>query len=175
MNLLKPAYYIFVVGILIVILANTVMIGYELEDIRQAQATTNKTNYFIISENQTVNETGSKTYNAPLSCETNSMGLTITCGMMDVYSDVRPNETLHVGRIYSYKTEEFMNINCERNTQFGCGTYDHIIHRLVACLDDDCNRTVFKGDNNPTAEIVNRDRIDRKTIALQYTNKQRIP
>ena len=83
-----------------------------------------------------------------ISNETDSMGLTIDPHDKMYYSkefDVLP------GRIYVYNKSD-----------------NWIVHRLVYCLDDDCNQSVFKGDNNYIGELVNKSNIIYKVEGISY-------
>lgn len=83
-------------------------------------------------------------------CKSNSMGLTIKCGDKIYGEYIEKDEVLVPGDIYVYDKSEN-------------GTAQ-VVHRLVLCLDDDCNSTVFKGDNNVVAEVVNRSDILYRVI-----------
>jgi hypothetical protein len=84
-------------------------------------------------------------------CNSNSMGLTLPCNTV-LYSDVvHPNESLRPGRIYIYQ-----------------GKNQTIVHRLVFCLDLDCNVSIFKGDNNRIGEEVNRSQVLYRVDKAEY-------
>jgi hypothetical protein len=86
-----------------------------------------------------------------VACGSDSMGLTLNCGDK-VYSRILENEEkLEIGSIYIYRSSNHT-----------------IIHRLVKCLDEECSMTIFKGDNNRVAEIVNRSEILYKVIKIEY-------
>ena len=84
-------------------------------------------------------------------CGSDSMGLIINCNDKIVVEDMGVNEVLKEGAIYIYDS----------------GNYT-AIHRLIKCLDDDCNVSVFKGDNNYIGEIVNKTQITKRLIAIRY-------
>ena len=84
-------------------------------------------------------------------CSSNSMGLTMRCGDTLFMNKVQSDEKLYIGRVYVYE-----KIN------------KTIVHRLVACIDVDCNLTLFKGDNNPVAEFVNKSNITYQVVKVAY-------
>lgn len=98
---------------------------------------------------------GNYEYQSSISCKSDSMGLTIDCKDTAFGNKVEKDDKLYPGYIYVYKSTN------ETDTR-------HIIHRLVYCLDEDCNQTVFKGDNNPVAEIVNRSDILYSVDVVMY-------
>ena len=85
-----------------------------------------------------------------ISCASDSMGLIVPCKSKLVSEDYN-NESLKLGQIYIYKFED-----------------KWISHRLVACVDKDCNVTVFKGDNNEIAEFVNKSQIGYYVKGINY-------
>lgn len=88
------------------------------------------------------------------SCASDSMGFGMRCQDTVEVQDFNSTLTKPVpGEIYIYKKEN------------GNGT---TIHRLVLCLDTDCNFTVFKGDNNRVAELVNRSAIIKKATGITW-------
>ena len=93
----------------------------------------------------------SELYTTNISCESDSMGLSITCGMKAMAEKYEMNESLEIGRIYIYN-----------------GTKGTVVHRLVGCIDSGCNLTIFKGDNNLYSEKVNRSRILYKVARFEY-------
>ena len=77
-------------------------------------------------------------------CGSDSMGRVIDCVDTLYQRRIRNGTKLYEGRIYVYEKNETRNV----------------IHRLVKCLDTDCNRSIFIGDNNYIADkIVNRSQI----------------
>jgi hypothetical protein len=84
-------------------------------------------------------------------CESNSMGLTINCDDQAYIQHIDTDSVFELGGIYIYTK--------------GNKT---IIHRLVYCIDVDCNQTIFKGDNNAYGEEVNRSQIIGKVIKVAY-------
>jgi len=85
-------------------------------------------------------------------CGSDSMGLTFGCDDLLYYRDVKKNEELVLGDIYIYIKED------------GGKT----VHRLIECVDIDCNLTVFKGDNNAVGELVNKSNVIRKIEGVRY-------
>jgi hypothetical protein len=81
------------------------------------------------------------------------MGLTVNCDDEVYISLVKSDDPLYIGYIYTYKD------SIDNHS---------IIHRLVYCLDSDCNSTVFKGDNNQAAELVNRNQIVGRVVSVKY-------
>lgn len=69
----------------------------------------------------------------------------------DVYAIPVNNNFLMEGRIYIYE---------ENNRS--------IVHRLIKCIDIDCNQSVFKGDNNRVGEIVNKSQIKYRVKSIGY-------
>lgn len=92
-------------------------------------------------------------YANELSCESHSMGLTIPCGSVALQQKVNNAEQIEPGQIYVY---EMPNATKQ------------VVHRLVACVDNDCNMTVFKGDANKIAELIPREWIVSRVVMLQY-------
>ncbi len=84
-------------------------------------------------------------------CDSNSMGLTINCDDKLYVDAVKSDEELFLGTIYGFRFD---------NKTF--------VHRLVQCVDIDCNLTVFKGDNNLVAEFVNRSDIVYRVETVRY-------
>ena len=85
-------------------------------------------------------------------CGSDSMGLTFGCGDLLYYRDVKKNEELVPGDIYIYRKDDG----------------NKTVHRLVECVDIDCNLTVFKGDNNAVGELVNRSNVIQKIESVRY-------
>lgn len=76
-------------------------------------------------------------------CKTNSMGLVLECNDK-LYGDYVDEDTVLVpGSIYVYKVNDT----------------SRVVHRLILCLDENCTRAVFRGDNNGVGEVVNRSHI----------------
>ena len=86
-----------------------------------------------------------------LGCSSDSMGLSLNCGDVQYSNFVNSSSYLETGEIYVYKRDN-----------------KSIVHRLVYCLDSDCNSTIFKGDNNEVAELVNRSEIVAKVVMVEY-------
>lgn len=80
-----------------------------------------------------------------------SMGLVINCNDRLYLTNVSRYPNLQIGSIYIYRSG---NIT--------------IVHRLVKCVDKDCNVTIFKGDNNPVAEFINKSQILYKVEMVYY-------
>jgi len=87
-----------------------------------------------------------------VSCGSDSMGLTFGCGDLLYYRDVKKNEELMPGDIYIYRKDNDTKV----------------VHRLIECVDIDCNLTVFKGDNNAVGELVERKDVLRKIESVRY-------
>jgi hypothetical protein len=87
-----------------------------------------------------------------IACGSNSMGLTLRCGDRAYTEGVGPNDKLWLGRIYIYHHTNKSNT----------------VHRLVYCIDSDCNQSVFKGDNNLVGELVNRSQIISEVLSVEY-------
>jgi len=85
-----------------------------------------------------------------VACSSNSMGQVIDCDDL-VY--IEPVGKLKLGDIYVYYNED-------KNS--------NVTHRLVYCLDKDCNQTIFKGDNNKVAELVNKSQILGRVKEVKY-------
>lgn len=108
--------------------------------------------YFISYEDNLANYD----YKTNIGCDTDSMGLTVGCHDIAFGNKVDQDDRLYPGYIYVYN-----GTNSSNDTI-------HVIHRLVYCLDDDCNVSIFKGDNNFVAEIVNRSDILYSVDAVRY-------
>jgi hypothetical protein len=90
-------------------------------------------------------------YVSRIDCDSNSMGLTINCDDIAYISLLKEGETLYPGYLYSYKKKNY-----------------NVLHRLVYCLDSDCNMSIFKGDNNAVGEKVNRSMINGRVVSVKY-------
>lgn len=87
-------------------------------------------------------------------CGSDSMGLTLDCEDTLYYELVMKDEPLEMGQIYIYR-------KYDNNT---------IVHRLVGCIDIDCNMTIFKGDNNKIIEKIDRKNIIYKVVGVEYNS-----
>ena len=85
-------------------------------------------------------------------CGSDSMGLTFRCGDLLYYTDVKKDEELVPGNIYIYRKEDG----------------GKVVHRLIECVDVDCELTVFKGDNNAVGELVERNNVLQKIESVRY-------
>ena len=85
-------------------------------------------------------------------CGSDSMGLTFGCNDLLYYRDVGKNEKLVPGDIYIYRKDDD----------------NKVVHRLIECVDIDCNLTVFKGDNNAVGELVERNNVLQKIESVRY-------
>ena len=85
-------------------------------------------------------------------CGSDSMGLTFGCGDLLYYTDVKKDEELVPGNIYIYRKEDG----------------GKVVHRLIECVDVDCELTVFKGDNNAVGELVERNNVLQKIESVRY-------
>jgi len=87
-----------------------------------------------------------------VSNESNSMGVTVdswdTVRGIDIADD---NYKLYEGHIYVYKKNQ-----------------TRIIHRLIKCLDPDCNESVFSGDANRIGELVNKSQISYRVSSINF-------
>lgn len=99
----------------------------------------------------TTSDLGDVAFN--ISCETNSMGQTFTCDDIVYGKHITDQTRVYEGKIYAYRDWEEVNES-------------YIAHRLVLCLDADCNVSVFKGDNNRIGELVNRSYIEYEVTAI---------
>jgi len=86
-----------------------------------------------------------------VSCKSNSMGLTMNCGDAVYETKVKDNDKLIPGDIYIYKKLNYT-----------------VVHRLVYCLDENCSKAVFKGDNNEKGELINRSQVIFKVEKVEY-------
>ena len=88
-----------------------------------------------------------------ITCDSQSMGLLLDCEDTVFSRILDDEEKLKEGKIYKY-----------RNTK---GYY--IIHRLVKCLDENCETLVFKGDNNFIADnIIQRSEVEHEVVQIRY-------
>ena len=87
-----------------------------------------------------------------VSCGSDSMGLTFGCGDLLYYRDVKRDEELLPGEIYVYRKDDETKV----------------VHRLVECVDVDCELMVFKGDNNAVGELVEREQVTKKIESVRY-------
>lgn len=86
-----------------------------------------------------------------ISCDSDSMGLSINCGDVAYSKSITIDEELVLGEIYLYKLPDINN---------------SVIHRYV--LDLGNGSLIFKGDNNEYAELVNREWVFAKPLYLKY-------
>jgi len=86
-----------------------------------------------------------------INCSSDSMGLILNCNDKVTTKKIG-DEKLSPGKIYIYKNEKNQNV----------------IHRLVFCVDIDCNVSVFKGDNNLVGEQVLRENITHEVKEIKY-------
>lgn len=89
-------------------------------------------------------------------CESNSMGMTLNCDDVVYGEYLEEGKPLDVGGIYVYEKKDFNN-----------ETYK-VVHRLIKCVDYDCNMTVFKGDANVVGEFVKKEDIIYKVVRVTY-------
>ena len=88
-----------------------------------------------------------------VSCDSQSMGLLISCKDTLLSRILEEDEKLIEGRIYKYRSPS--------------GYYK--VHRLVKCLDENCSTLVFKGDNNFRADpIVSRHKVEQEVVQIRY-------
>ena len=87
-----------------------------------------------------------------ITCGSDSMGLTFGCGDLLYYRNVKKDEELVPGEIYIYRKDDG----------------NKVVHRLVECIDIDCELMVFKGDNNAVGELVEREQVTKKIESVRY-------
>lgn len=102
----------------------------------------NKNNLLVEEENLIVTK---------MSCDSDSMGLMFNCGDRIIKRKLNETEKPIIGKVYTYAKGK-----------------QSIIHRLVLCIDNDCNTTIFKGDNNKKAETVKREDITHEVLGVNY-------
>ena len=87
-------------------------------------------------------------------CNSNSMGLMMDCNDKLYIQKVKPNEQLKIGQVYIYPHWKD-NIS--------------VIHRLVACQNENCTKLIFKGDQNSRADpVINRSQITHILKKIEY-------
>ena len=87
-----------------------------------------------------------------MGCGSDSMGLMLNCGDRIIKRKLNETEKLKEGKIYTYSKGK-----------------QSIIHRLVFCIDDNCTKAIFKGDNNKKADkIVERSQIEYEVLGVNY-------
>lgn len=115
---------------------------------------------YLLDDNRRVVESFNATdllISVPISCETQSMGLTLNCKDNLFTELITESSVLIEGDIYIYN----------RNGQT-------IVHRLVKCLDNQCNQSIFKGDNNYVADdIVEKSQIFAKVYGIEFVEKRK--
>lgn len=89
------------------------------------------------------------------------------------------NNSNSMGNIFSYPDRliaEKYNTNNDLLREGEIYVYQHandsglVVHRLVKCLDIDCNVTIFKGDNNKKADdLVNKTQIKYIITGIDYS------
>lgn len=117
-----------------------------------------ETRSFPIVEREPVNDApgaSSVTKWLALECPSDSMGSTIRCDdYLLVSNRTKHGYPLVEGRVYVFNN-----------------TYSDtlVAHRLVACLDENCTRLVFKGDNNDRADpFVRREDVQYEVLGVMY-------
>ena len=88
-----------------------------------------------------------------IECTSQSMGLLFNC-RDTIYSRLLDeNSTLTEGKIYKYQNEKGYLI----------------VHRLVKCLDETCQKLIFKGDNNYIADkIIDRNSVVEEVVQVRF-------
>ncbi len=118
----------------------------------------NAADIYLLDDNQKVVERFNASdllFSVPISCDSQSMGLSLNCKDSLFTELVTENSMLIEGDIYIYTKNEKI-----------------IVHRLVKCLDDQCNRSIFKGDNNYVADdIVEKSKIFARVYGLEFAGK----
>lgn len=90
-----------------------------------------------------------------ISCKTNSMGLLTDCNSKAQVRELQEDEKLKLGSIYIFKKPSNQS--------------KLIIHRLVGCVDENCTKLIFKGDNNKVIdEFVNRSQVLYFVEGIKY-------
>jgi len=90
-----------------------------------------------------------------ISCETNSMGLLTDCNSKAQVKELEENKKLKLGNIYIFKKPS--------------NTSTLIMHRLVGCVDENCTKLIFKGDNNKVIDdFVNRSEVLYYVEGIKY-------
>lgn len=91
-------------------------------------------------------------YSSSVSCLSDSMGLTINCNDILYETKITNNTILNPGNIYTYTTDKNVSV----------------AHRMIICLDNNCNMTIFKGDNNAVGEMIPREWLTGEVMMVEY-------
>jgi hypothetical protein len=91
-------------------------------------------------------------YTSVAGCSSDSMGLTINCNDVLYETKITNDTILNPGNIYTYTTDKNVSI----------------AHRMIICLDSDCNMTIFKGDNNAVDEMIPREWLTGEVVMVEY-------
>lgn len=81
-------------------------------------------------------------------CNSDSMGLVLNCN--DKLDLEKFTGDIELGEIYIYRKPN-----------------KTVVHRAAFCIEN-CSMVVFRGDNNPKGEIVNRSDIIYRVIGVEY-------
>ena len=113
-----------------------------------------ETIYLLDSENNIVNISSTEVFLiSNIECTSQSMGLLFSC-RDTIYSKLLDkNITLTEGKIYKYWNENGYLV----------------AHRLVKCLDETCQKLIFKGDSNYIAdEIIDRNSVVEEIVQVRF-------
>jgi len=87
-----------------------------------------------------------------VSCETNSMSPAFDCGNKLLEKSISLEEPLQVGSVYVYN-----------------GSDGLVFHRFIACMNENCSKLLFKGDNNLYPDkIITRNHIESIVVGVLY-------
>ncbi len=86
-----------------------------------------------------------------IACGSGSMGLMLDCNDQALLREVTLGSNLSVGHVYTYTSGN-----------------ESIIHRYLGCVNPDCSRLFFRGDNNKVGEYVNRSLVTYELVGVYY-------
>ena len=110
---------------------------------------------FLVDDENKVEQLNASEYliKSQISCDSQSMGLLLNCKDTIFSRILDEEEKLKEGKIYKYRSPN--------------GYY--VIHRLVKCIDENCDLLVFKGDNNFIADtIIQRSEVEHEVVQIRY-------
>lgn len=88
-------------------------------------------------------------------CSSDSMGLSLNCNDRLYLLEDLEDHDYTVGSIFVFKSP------------YNEG--GRTVHRLIMCLDPDCNEMIFKGDNSRVADpIINKEDVIGKVVMKKY-------
>ena len=106
--------------------------------------------------NKVYTNTPTYTNTAIVTCNTNSMGLGLSCDDIVYLKTVRDEDILKEGKIYTFKNPIKEN--------------ETTVHRLVKDCTDGCFGYIFKGDNNKNADpVIQKEDILIEVIMVKYS------